>query len=162
MAGQPFMDPTDVKTLAQFQLLGDPSAVPFQAPDGGPPVGRRRRSVVDPPKASAATLARRDTLRAVGTALDQTTLASTPEALPQAAIDRETLAGLVGRELPSDLAIRSFGTERAERAVGGVPAERLPRVHVAFVPAGRQRPPSLVLVREQPGADPEVRVVVRR
>ncbi|WUJ70111.1 C25 family cysteine peptidase [Kribbella soli] len=166
VAGQPFMDPTDVKTLAQFQLLGDPSAVPFQTPDGGsPPAGRRRRSVVDPPKASAATLARRVTLTAVGTALDQTTLASTPEALPQAAIDRETLAGLVGRELPSDLAIRSFGTERterAERAVGGVPAERSPRVHVAFVPAGRQRPPSLVLVREQPGADPEVRVVVRR
>ena len=160
---QPFLDPTDVKTLAQFNLLGDPSVVTFISPTtgsrSGPRSAVRRRTGVAPPNASSSTLARRLTMNAIGAALDQTTLSCTPNARPRAEITHSALAALIGREVPPATTIRTFG---ADRAGGSVAASTAPRAHVAFLPAIGRQAPTLVVVREQPAGDPEVRVVVRR
>jgi hypothetical protein len=164
---QPFLDPTDIKTLAQFNLLGDPSAVPFVTPDAGAPAApksaARRRAGVAPPTASASILARRETMSAIGAALDRTTLSCTATARPRAELSRQSLAGLIGREVPRGVTIRTYDADRAGgRARGSSAPARSPRAHVAFIASAGRRPAALVVVREQPDGDPEVRVVVRR
>lgn len=166
---QAFLDPTDVKTLAQFALLGDPSAVAFvnsnsaiatAAPTAAPKGGRSRRAVLATPRVStSAVLARRETMAAVGAALDRTTRSAAPLPRPRAQLSTRALAGLIGRDVPRGVRIRTFDTERAE---GPMRATRSPRTHVAFLPPARRGAASLVVVREQPGGDPEVRQVFRK
>lgn len=157
---QAFLDPTDVKTLAQFNLLGDPSAVPFVAAPATPAVPKGRRRAVAAPQASAAVTVRREVSRAVGDALQQTAMTCGDTARPRAALTRTTLATLLGRQVPSTVTIRTFD---ADRAVGfAAAAQRGPTAHVAFLPGRDRRGDTIVVVREQPDGQREIRTAVRR
>jgi hypothetical protein len=158
------LDPVDLKTLAQFNLLGDPSTVPFVAATAAPAAPKGRRRAIAPPRASAAVTSRRQMLRAVGDALQHTavTCRDAPRARPT--MTRAALAALLGRHIPSTVTIRSF-----DAAQTAAPAVRLaaamqagPQAHVAFVPGRDRRGDTLVVVRQQPGGEPEVRTAVRR
>jgi hypothetical protein len=156
-----FLDPTDVKTLAQFNLLGDPSAVPFVAATTGAavPKAMARRAGVVPPRAPTSVLARRETMAAVGAALGRATVSCAPRARPRAQMTHRTLGRLLGRTVPSGTVIRTFDAERAE---GPLPPASAPRAQVAFLPATARRAASLVVVRQEPSGASDVREVVRR
>jgi hypothetical protein len=144
---QGMLDPTDLKTLAQFTLLGDPSAVPFV--------------VATPhamPKSGAAVLNRRAQLDAVGKALSRTTFACHDEPRPRAGITRNRLAELLARPVPERVSVRTF--DASSRHAEG--AGTMPRAHVAFVPPQGRRPGTLVVVRDPGDGTPEVREVVNR
>jgi Peptidase family C25 len=157
---QSFLDPTDVKTLAQFNLLGDPSMVVFLAPPAAKATGKGRRHAVAAPHASAAVTARREMLTAIGDALQQTAVTCRDAARPRAAMTGTALAALLGREVPSEVTIRTFDADRTVRRAGGT--ERGPRAHVAFIPARDRRGDTLLVVREQPDGQREIRTAVRR
>jgi hypothetical protein len=158
---QAFLDPTDVKTLAQFALLGDPSAVPFVAATGGAaaPKGTVRRAAITPPFASASLMARRETMAAIGAALDRTTVSCAPTARPRPQMTNRALGALLGRTIPTGTTIRTFDTQRAD---GPLPLASAPRAQVAFLPATTGRAASLVVVRQEPSGASEVREVLRR
>jgi hypothetical protein len=168
---QAFLDPIDVKTLAQFALLGDPSAVPFVtgagvAPGAGGAGGTAaatktalRRALVSPPMASRSIRTRRDTLTAIGEALHRTTVSCSATSRPRAQMTHRSLAALLGRTVPPDTVIRAYD---AERAAGPLPRGLAPRAQVAFLPPMAREAASLVVVREDPGGPPDVRVVLRR
>lgn len=175
--GQTFLDPTDLKTLGQFDLIGDPSLQPFVA-DGAPPhavahsaaprraapkAGRR----VAQPTVTTAVLARRITLGALGDALAGSTTASNDTARKRAGLTHAVLADLLGEYVPESVRIRTFdstgGVGTASRSVRAALATGpQPTTHVAFVPATRGRPKAVVVVREHPGGEPTVRVAVPR
>jgi len=77
------MGPEDLKTIAQFDLLGDPSLVPVETP------GRVVAGAKGVPQQSLAQ--RRAVLRATGRALDAT--------VPRASTTRARQAGVTGRVL---------------------------------------------------------------
>lgn len=159
---QAFLDPTDVKTLAQFALLGDPSAVPFvtgAGTAGAAPKRAPRRALVSPPMASMSIGTRRDTLAAIGEALHRTTLSCSATSRPRAQMTHRSLAALLGRTVPPDIVIRAYD---AERTAGPLPRGLAPRAQVAFLPPTAREAASLVVVREDPGSPPDVRVVLRR
>jgi hypothetical protein len=180
--GQSFLDPTDLKTLGQFDLLGDPSVHPI-APAGQPvpspgrgspgtPVGpagphAAARSSARPHGVPAGVAARREVLTAVGHALASTAIACDDVARPRTGLSKPALAGLLGYHPPAATRIRTFDAGRAARPKtmrrGPQPQATTPQVaHVAFVPADSAHGRSLVVVRAEPGAAPEVRVVVPR
>jgi hypothetical protein len=145
--GQSFLDPTDVKTLAQFDLLGDPSVHPFTttaAPHHVVPAGVQSRRAV---------------LSALGDALGRSTIASDETPRSRAGLTAARLAQLIGRELPAGTAVRTFDSTTA---TGSLAATMAPKAHVAFVPYGKNSPKTLVIVRDEPGTVPLVRIVVRR
>ena len=166
---QAFLDPTDVKTLAQFALLGDPSAVPFVAASGtaggsaggmtAAPKFGARRPLIAPPTASASIGTRRHTLAAIGEALHRTTVSCSPTSRPRARMTHRSLGTLLGRTLPAETHIRTFDAERAD---GPLPRGSAPRAQVAFLPPTSREAASLVVVREDAGGPPDVRVVLRR
>ncbi|MEO6713904.1 MAG: hypothetical protein ABIM89_10795 [Mycobacteriales bacterium] len=187
-----FLDPTDLKTLGQFDLLGDPSIHPIAhagqpvappTPPGPPPDGRVphapvrhsiRRSVQAVP---AGVVSRRSMMTAIGKALESTAVVSNDAPNARAALSRERLAELLGYALPEGTRVRTYastaplGSERGTRRISrSVARRRLAReatptgvvAHVAFVPATEGRGRALVVVRAEPGAEQEVRVVVVR
>jgi len=165
---QSFLDPTDLKTLAQFNLLGDPAAVPFvsAAAPHAAPAARRGTKAVPTPATSLAVLMRRGQLASVGGALSRSTFACADEPRLRAGLTSAALAGLLGRKVARSVTIRTFDagapTELAVAAQGfGTSDRTTPRAHVAYLPRAGTRPPSLVVVREA-GADPDVRVVERK
>ena len=145
---QGMLDPTDLKTLAQFTLLGDPSAVPFAlaAPHAAP-------------KSAAAVVNRRAQLDAVGKALEHTTFACHAEPRSRAGLTRGRLAELLARPVPDRVTVRTFDASSRHADGGGSTA---PRAHVAFVPPHGRRAGTLVVVRDHGGGTPEVREVVNR
>jgi len=165
---QPFLDPTDVKTLAQFNLLGDPSTVAFVAPPATPATPKTRRRAIAAPQASAAVTTRREMSRAIGDALQQTAMTCRDTARPRPRLTRTALASLLGRSIPSTVTIRTFDADRVAGVTAGLTAgittgvERGPQAHVAFIPARARRGDTLVVVREQPGGEQEIRTAVRR
>ncbi|MDT4909571.1 MAG: hypothetical protein QOI69_2812 [Pseudonocardiales bacterium] len=178
--GQTYLDPTDLKTLGQFDLLGDPSLQPFvtngAVPHNAvPPAASPRRAApkagrrVPQPTLSAAVLARRTTLSALGDALARSTTASNDTARNRSGLTHARLADLLGEYVPESVRIRTFdsagGIDTAARAAGAGAALAKglrPTTHVAFVPATRGRPKAVVVVREHPGGEPTVRVAVPR
>jgi len=165
--GQSFLDPTDLKTLAQFDLLGDPSLQPFVV-DGAPPhsvphaagAGGAGPKSVSQPTLSSAVLARRVTLGALGEALARSTTASDETARRRPGLTHARLGDLIGEYVPESVHIRTFDSSRG---AGATLAKGLrPTTHVAFVPATRSRPKAVVVVREHPGGGPTVRVAVPR
>jgi hypothetical protein len=158
---QSFLDPTDIKTLAQFNLLGDPAAVPFVVSNHIKP----KAKTVPTPPTSQAVLMRRHQLASVGAALTRSTYACAETARRRATLGRDTLAGLLGGTVPAATTIRTFeATPPQAHAITAHPstAARLaPRAHVAYLPRSGRRPPSLVVVREA-GAEPDVRIVERK
>jgi hypothetical protein len=178
--GQSFLDPTDVKTLAQFDLLGDPSIQPFTVDSAAP------KNMV-----TAGVRSRRTVAAAVGVALESAAVTSSAVPRSRAGMTRTRLASLLGRDVPADTIIRTFDgapataataadstpahsaaatgsvRQRAQRRLAAVePASSAPPVtavgHVAFVPGARGQPKSLLVVREEPGSEPQLRVVLRR
>jgi hypothetical protein len=168
---QSFLDPTDLKTLAQFNLLGDPAAVAFvTSPPAAPALPGSRRVAapksVPTPATSPVVLMRRGQLASIGAALARSTFACADLPRRRAGLTVAALAGLLGRALPGRTTIRTFDAEtpsepppEAQAIVDT--AGTSPRAHVAYVPRASTRPPSLVVVREA-GAEPEVRVVERK
>jgi hypothetical protein len=167
---QAFLDPTDLKTLAQFTLFGDPAAVPFVTSPPTPALPRGRRLAapksVPTPATSPAVLMRRGQLASVGAALFRSTFACADVPRRRAGLTATALATLLGRALPGRMTIRTFdaGTPAEPPAAAQAVAHNAdvtPRAHVAYLPRAGTRPPSLVVVREA-GAEPEVRVVERK
>ncbi|MEP7021002.1 MAG: hypothetical protein ABI808_10145 [Pseudonocardiales bacterium] len=165
--GQTFLDPTDLKTLVQFDLLGDPSLQPFvvnAAPPHAVPhtSGAHRLSSksVPQPALSGDVLARRVTLRALGDALSLSTTASNETARSRPGLTHTRLGDLLGESVPGSVHIRTFDSTHG---AGAALAKGLrPTTHVAFVPPTRGRPKAVVVVREHPGGEPTVRVAVPR
>jgi hypothetical protein len=143
---QGMLDPTDLKTLAQFTLLGDPSAVPFVL--AAPAVA---------PKSAGAVLNRRAQLDAIGKALSRTTFACHDQPRARTALPRHRLAELISRPVPDAVTVRTFDAS-SPHAEGGA----APRAHVAFVPPQGRRAGTLVVVRDHGDGTPEVREVVNR
>ena len=147
---QAFLDPTDVKTLAQFALLGDPSAVPFVAATGGAaaPKGMIRRTAVTPPFASASLMARRETMAAIGTALDRTTVSCAPTARSRSQMTNRALGALLGRTIPTeydDPHLRHPAGRRTASAGERAPGPgRLPARDDRSSRLARRRPPGAV------------------
>ena len=159
---QSFLDPTDLKTLAQFNLLGDPAAVPFVLSQ--PHTGSVAKTVPTPPT-SQAVLMRRHQLASVGTALSRSTYACGESPRRRPALSQRALADLLGGTVPAATTIRTFEAaappEAHAMAARPAAARLTPRAHVAYLPRSGRRPPSLVVVREA-GAEPDVRVVERK
>ena len=168
---QSFLDPTDLKTLAQFNLLGDPATVAFVTPPPAAPALPGSRRVAAPksiptPATSPVVLMRRGQLASIGAALARSTFACADLPRRRAGLTVTALAGLLGRALPGRTTIRTFDAETPSKPPPEAQAivdtaGTAPRAHVAYVARAGIRPPSLVVVREA-GAEPEVRVVERK
>jgi hypothetical protein len=105
--GQSFLDPTDLKTLGQFDLLGDPSVHPIAPPvqpvpppgpgSPGTPAGpagphaAARSSSARPHGVPAGVAARREVLTAVGHALATTAIACDDVARTRTALSKPAL-----------------------------------------------------------------------
>lgn len=187
--GESFLDPTDLKTLGQFELLGDPSIHPIAAAGQPPPPpppgpggtggGGTPHSVRRPGAKSvpAGVLSRRAVLAEVGRALAATATVSNDEPNARARMTRGRVADLLGYPLPEDARVRTYESStpavavpkgRRTRKMTGTTAVRAeqprsqPLAHVVFVPASPGQRRSLIVVRAEPGADDQVRVVVER
>ena len=129
------MGPEDLKTVAQFDLLGDPSVVPVTTPGRVIPGGKGL------PQASLAQ--RRTVLRATGRALDQTVPRATGRPVRGVAITGAQLAREAG--LPAHAstgAVATYGERRGRPRVGF-------RFHV--VPVRVDGRAGLVVAREAGG-----------
>ena len=157
--GQAFLDPTDLKTLAQFSLLGDPSVVPFVVGGAAAPKSRR---MVAAPALTAEVNHRRAQFAAVGTTLATASLACTDRPRARSGLTPGALATLVGRDVPGAVTVRTFDTIGGVEPAAFARSPARPRAHVAFLPGAGRRPRSLVVVREPGGGAPEVREVVPR
>ena len=109
--------------------------------------------------ASRSIRTRRDRLTAIGETLHRTTVSCSATSRPRAQMTHRSLAALLGRTVPPDTVIRAYD---AERAAGPLPRGLAPRAQVAFLPPMAREAASLVVVREDLGGPPDVRVVLRR
>lgn len=139
------LGPTDLKTLGQFELWGDPSIHPV-APVAAGPVAAAAASH------SAGSVAagigpRRRALESIGRALDET-VATTGAARSRAGITRDRMSAISGVDL-RDARIQTFDVDTGPTAP--ISAQTY---HVAF--AGRAGRRSLVIVSTRPGERPEV------
>lgn len=171
VGGRSFLDPTDLKTLAQFTLLGDPAAVPFTtsapasgtstwgAAAGAAPKSFARRTITAAPASGAVSL-RRAQLASVGAALARSTFATSDRPQTRRGMRTHELAELVGRRVPDETMIRTFRTHPAAGQAARS-AEMAPRAHVAYLQRRGTHPPSLVVVRDV-GGEPDVHVLERR
>jgi hypothetical protein len=166
VASQGFLDPTDLKTLAQFTLFGDPSTVALQpahavAKASAPAVAAAKpkgRKVIATPTLTADVNHRRSQLAAVGSALAQSSLACTTPTVGRPGLTATRLSALIGRPA-TGATIRAFDAS----APTAVPARgATPRAYVAFLPTPGPGPAPLAVVRDSGAGEPDVRVVVRR
>lgn len=132
------LDPVDLKTLIQFDLLGDPSLHPVKV---APPKHARKGS-------GAARAARRATMAGVGNALAMVT--SRASSAP-ARVGRSR-AGAVAAE--AGVAVAPEAVVTTFRSTAQVPTRA--RFHVIADGA------ELTVVREEPGTAPTSRTVVRK
>ena len=164
IAAQSFLDPTDLKTLAQFSAWGDPGAVPLVLPStatskaGGP--------AVPSPKSSQEVLLRRGQLATIGAGLKSSTYSCGDRPAARPALSVAALRRLLGRPVPPAAVIRTYAATApsADATVPEAPRARArltPRAHVTYLARRGSRPPSLVVVRDA-GPDPDVRIVERR
>jgi len=129
------MGPEDLKTIAQFDLLGDPSLVPVETPGRVIPGGK------GVPQQSLAQ--RRAVLRATGRALDATVSRASTTRAREAGVSGAVLAREAG--LPES-ALTGGVTTYGERS--GAPRAGF-RFHVTPVRVGRRA--GLVVSREAQG-----------
>ena len=138
------LDPVDLKTLAQFDLLGDPSVTPVRLP-----VARSAPAALRATSAGAGL--RRQALAHVGAGLARAVARTEPDPVRRSDLRRvETLARAAGVSRPRAGAVRSYRTSAA------VPSRTT--FHL-LESADRRR---LVVLREDPGAPPTARTVVRK
>jgi hypothetical protein len=142
------LDPYDLKTLAQFDLLADPSAHPVQAPIGAEAVGG------PPPRAAARRLA----LEALGAALAST--------VPRAEVagrrvtrSIEQLSADLGFITPAEPVVRRYDLRLPPAAAEAV-SRRVSYTVLASRPAERRR--VAVIVREEAGRPATYRTVHSR
>lgn len=96
------LDPNDLKTLAQFLILGDPAATPIQSPE--PKSGRGGQAAVRETRA-----ARRSDARERAMALEMTTAFAAEE------VDRRLdLKSTAGGAIPTGYHHRAFAVQRSE------------------------------------------------
>ena len=138
------LDPVDLKTLAQFDLLGDPSVTPVQLPvPQSAPTALRATS--------AGAGLRRQVLAQVGAGLARGVARTTPEPVRRLDPRRvEALARAAGVTPPRAGEVRSYRTSAA------VPSRTT--FHL-LESADRRR---LTVLREEPGSPPTARTVVRK
>ena len=165
---QGFLDPTDLKTLAQFTLFGDPSTVALQpahavakaapATAAAPKARSKGRKVIAAPMLTADVNQRRSQLAAVGSALAQSSLACTTPTVGRPGLTANRLSTLVGRSATGAM-IRAFDAS----APAATPSPgATPRAYVAFLPTPGGGPAPLAVVRDSGAGEPDVRVVLRR
>lgn len=141
------LDPTDAKTLAQFELWGDPSMQPIAGVEVAPHAARARAAA--PMSGPSPGLSqRRAGLEAIGRALETGVGATNDAPRDRAGMTRNRFATLTGLDATTSR-IRTFDVPDAGDAY-----------HVAFVGRGRRR--SLVVVRTEPGQPAEVRRLERK
>jgi hypothetical protein len=136
------LDPVDLKTLVQFDLLGDPSITPVRVP-----------LPKSAPKAlqatSAGTRLRRQALAQVGESLTQVVVRSAPDPVRAAPARILAAAGRAGVTPPPEADVRTY------RASGAVPSRT--SFHLLTDPRG-----AITVVREEPGQPTTARTVVRK
>ncbi len=160
------LSPVDLKTLAQFVLLGDPSIHPVERPgalvgaaDGG--VSPKARPGAGAPPSGIA--ARRRRLESNGRALHDSTTHAAAEARRPGAAEAERVRAALAR--------RPGGTRRVERdpgelrtfdvlPAGGAAPGPQERFHVLAEPQARGH--GLVVVREESGTVQQVTRLVPR
>jgi hypothetical protein len=137
------LDPIDLKTVAQFDLLGDPSIHPALAPQSAPQpkrvrAGARRAAPLDPGRSAA----RRTTLAAMGDAVERSVARVDPRPRRSgiSAARVAEVSGISGRRLGP---VRTYV---ANSRAAGAPNVRY---HVASEPVGRGR--RTVVVRDSAG-----------
>ena len=114
------LDPTDLKTLAQFDLLGDPSIHPIAPVRAGADTPRPKSSGAArggaPAQASGPgpdAAQRRSALQAIGEALNATVATTADQPRERAGLSRSQFAALAGID-PAGLQIRTFDLAPAE------------------------------------------------
>lgn len=145
------LDPVDLKTLAQFDLLGDPSIQPVVA--AAVPFVPAAPKATAPSFARGAATIRRQALAALGTAVADTVPRPRPRPAARPGLDRDTVANLAGIAPERLGPVRTYAADR--RAPGGPSV----RYHVASEPVGDGR--RVVVVRDA-GGDLSTRVVLSR
>jgi hypothetical protein len=137
------LDPVDLKTLAQFDLLGDPSVTPVQLPvPRSAPIALRATS--------AGAGLRRQALAQVGAGLARAIPRTAPDPVRRSDRRVDALARAAGVTPPRAGAVRSYRTSAA------VPSRAT--FHL-LESADRRR---LTVLREEPGTPPTARTVVRK
>jgi hypothetical protein len=136
------LDPVDLKTLVQFDLLGDPSITPVKV--------RLPRSAPKSLQAtSMGTRLRRQTLARVGDSLAEVVVRPAPDPVRATPFRVLAAADRAGVTPPPDAEIRSY------RASDAVPSRT--SFHLLAEPGG-----AITVVREEPGQPTTARTVVRK
>ena len=138
------LDPVDLKTLVQFDLLGDPSITPVQVPvPKSAPTALRATSV-------GAGLRRRALAR-VGEGLTESVVRAAPEPTRRTNTPRVDAVAAAAGVTP-----RPGGIVRTYRASAAVPSRT--SFHLLSAPDRRR----ITIVRDEPGQPPTARTVVRK
>ena len=138
------LDPVDLKTLVQFDLLGDPSITPVQVPvPKSAPTAMRATSV-------GAGLRRRALAR-VGLGLTESVVRAAPEPARRTNVARVgEVAARAGVTPGRDATLHTYRTSAA------VPSRTA--FHLLTEPDRRR----ITIVRDEPGQPPTARTVVRK
>jgi Peptidase family C25 len=143
------IDPIDLKTLAQFDLQGDPSVhVVRKAGAGRAPKNRSLGFAVN----RASTAMRRVAFDRVGLALDEAIPRVSASPLRSQRGRVETLAGTLGRSLEVNDVIRSY------RMSEDVTPEARSNTRFHLIGTGN----TVEVIRDQPGQAPTLRTVLRK
>jgi hypothetical protein len=153
------LTPTDLKTLAQFSLMGDPAVTPVRAAGAAPhltPHGARKPAAAAAAVAKLGRMSRRATLEEMAAGVAAAVMVAaqridTPT--PAKAKRLLTLAADAGLTAPSVL---SFAVGGPPAAPGAVAAAALPK---AFAAAGAAVPGIVHAVFERVKTDPEVKAI---
>ena len=136
------LDPVDLKTLAQFDLLGDPSIQPVVGA-AAVPVTATGSAAAAPSFSRGAATVRRQALAAMGMAVADTVPRPRPRPAARPGLDRDTVANLAGIAPERLGPVRTYA---ADRRPPGAPSVRY---HVASEPVGAGR--RVVVVRDSGG-----------
>ncbi|MGI8759494.1 MAG: hypothetical protein ACR2K0_09340 [Acidimicrobiales bacterium] len=136
------LDPIDLKTLVEFDLLGDPSITPVQVPVAkSAPTAMRSTSV-------GARL-RRQVLARVGDGLTDSIVRAAPDAVRSSSSRVRAVADQAGVQVVQGAALQTY---RTSPAVASRTA-----FHLLTAPDGR-----ITILRDEPGQSPTARTVVRK
>ena len=136
------LDPVDLKTLVQFDLLGDPSITPVRVPV--PKTAPKSLQAT-----SAGTRLRRQALARVGDSLTEVVVRAAPDPVRAAPSRIMAAARRAGVTPPPDADVRTY------RASAAVPSRT--SFHLLTDPGG-----AITVVREEPGQPTTARTVVRK
>jgi Peptidase family C25 len=136
------LDPVDLKTLVQFDLLGDPSITPVRVP-----LPKSAPKALQP--TSTGTRLRRQALARIGTGLADVVVRAAPDPVRAAPARVRAAADRAGVTPPPAAEVRTY------RASTAVPSRT--SFHLLAAPGG-----SITVVREEPGQPTTARTVMRK